>query len=96
METPEQALGKTIDREGKLGKVVGVIKDFNMTTLTTPISSLVMEIEPNAWTTLNIRFKNSNVTATIENIRKEWNLMFPEKSFQFNFLDEQLDGQYAN
>ena len=95
-ETPEQALGKTIDREGKLGKVVGVIKDFNMTTLTTPISSLVMEIEPNAWTTLNIRFKNSNVTATIENIRKEWNLMFPEKSFQFNFLDEQLDGQYAN
>jgi putative ABC transport system permease protein len=95
-ETPEKALGKTINREGKIGKVVGVIKDFNITALTTPISSLVMEVDPNQWNTLNIRFRNDDVTSTIEDIRKEWNLLFPEKSFQFNFLDQQLDSQYAN
>ncbi len=94
--TPEQALGKTLNREGKVGKVVGVIKDFNIAALTTPIASVVMEVDPNQWNTLNIRFKNENVTATIEDIKKEWNLLFPEKSFQFNFLDQQLDSQYAN
>ena len=95
-ETPEQAIGKTINREGKIGRVVGVIKDFNIAALTTPISSVILEVDPNQWSTLNIRFKNENVTATIEDIKKEWNLLFPEKSFEFNFLDQQLDAQYAN
>lgn len=95
-ETPEKAIGKTINREGKIGKVVGVIKDFNIAALTTPISAVILEVDPNQWNTLNIRFKNENVTATIEDIKKEWNLLFPEKSFEFNFLDQQLDAQYAN
>src|SRR5690349_2965333 len=28
-ESPEKAIGKTMNREGKIGKVIGVIKDFN-------------------------------------------------------------------
>ncbi|CAN5166771.1 ABC transporter permease [soil metagenome] len=94
--TPEQAIGKTMDREGKKGKIIGVIKDYNISSLTTPLSSVVMEIDPNQWSSLSVKFENDNVTATMEAIKKEWNLLFPEKSFQFTFLDEQLDQQYSN
>lgn len=95
-ETPEKALGKTIDREGKKGQVVGVIKDFNFADLTTAISALVMAIDRNQFNTLSIRFENANVEATITKLEQEWNRLFPEKAFEFTFLDEQLNQQYAN
>lgn len=95
-ETPEKALGKTIDREGKKGQVVGVIKDFNFADLTTAISALVMAIDRNQFNTLSIRFENANVEGTITKLEQEWNRLFPEKAFEFTFLDEQLDQQYAN
>jgi len=95
-ESPEKAIGKTINREGKIGKVVGVIKDINFTSLTTPVSPLVMEYDANQMNQLSIRFENSNVEQTLDKIEDKWNSMFPEKSFQFTFLDEQLNQQYAN
>lgn len=94
--TPEEAIGKTINREGKIGKVIGVVKDFNFTALTTPISGLVASLDPNQYNTLSIKFENDNVESTIEKIEKEWNMLFPEKAFQYSFLTEQLNQQYAN
>ncbi|NOS94645.1 MAG: FtsX-like permease family protein [Cyclobacteriaceae bacterium] len=95
-ETPEKALGKTIDREGKKGKVVGVIADFNFMSLTTAISPLVLSMDQNQFNTLSVRFENANVSGTIKTIEKEWNRIFPEKAFEFTFLDEQLNQQYSN
>lgn len=93
-DTPEGSLGKTINREGKQGKVVGVIRDFNFTSLTEPVSSMVLEISPNGYNTLSIKFQNANITTTLDKLESEWNKMFPEKTFQYTFLDEQLNNQY--
>jgi putative ABC transport system permease protein len=95
-ETPEKALGKTIDREGKKGKVIGVIKDFNFTSLTTPVSSIILEVDPDQFSTLSIKFTNANIVESIRRLESEWNKMFPEKTFQYTFLDEQLGQQYQN
>ncbi len=94
--TPEAALGKTINREGKEGRVIGVVNDFNFTALTTPVSSLILELNPQQFNNLSIRFKNQDVQATLEKLEKEWNTIFPEKAFEFNFLDQQLNQQYSN
>jgi putative ABC transport system permease protein len=95
-ETPEKAIGKTLNREGKIGKVVGVMKDINFTSLRSPVSAMVMEMNQNRWTSLSIRFDNVNITETITTLEQKWNAMFPEKSFQYTFLEEQLNQQYAN
>lgn len=95
-ETPEKALGKTINREGKNGKVIGVVKDFNFLSLTTGISALILSIDKNQFNTLSIQFENANVEKTISTIETEWNKIFPEKAFEFAFLDEQLNQQYDN
>ncbi len=95
-ETPEKALGKTINLEGKVGKVVGVLKDFHFTSLTTAVSALVMDVNPNQFNALSVRFENANIQSTLDKLELEWNRMFPEKSFEFNFLDEQINQQYSN
>ena len=94
--TPEQAIGKTINREGKEGRVIGVIKDFNFAALTTPISGLVASIDANQFNTLSIKFENRNITAVLKQIEKEWMAIFPEKAFEYTFLDQQLNEQYAS
>jgi putative ABC transport system permease protein len=95
-ETPEKALGKTIVREGKKGHVVGVIRDFNFSSLTTAISAMVLDIEPSHFNTLSVRFDHPDVQQSIEKLEASWNQMFPEKAFEFRFLDEQLQEQYEN
>ncbi|MEJ0033829.1 MAG: FtsX-like permease family protein [Bacteroidota bacterium] len=95
-ESPEKAIGKSINREGKIGRVVGVIKDINFTSLTTPVSPLILEYNANQMNQMSIRFENSNIDETINRIQATWNSMFPEKSFQYSFLDQQLDQQYQN
>lgn len=95
-ETPEKALGKTINLEGKEGKVIGVVKDFNFSSLTTPISALLMDIEPNQYSTLSVRFENTDIRSSIPEIETIWNETFPEKAFEYTFLDEQLASQYDN
>jgi len=94
-ESPDNALGKTINREGKKGKVIGVMKDFNFTSLTSPVSPVLLELNPNQFKALSIRFENDQVEETIGAIEAKWNALFPEKAFEFSFLDEQLDSQYA-
>jgi len=93
--TPEQALGKTINREGKKGKVIGVVKDFNFMSLTTPIASLALSIEPTQFNTLSIKFEGEG-KEVVKRLEAEWNTIFPEKAFEFSFLDEDLHEQYAN
>jgi putative ABC transport system permease protein len=56
---------------------------------------VIIELNPNQFNTLSIRFDNDQVERTITAIETKWNLMFPEKAFEFSFLDEELDDQYA-
>ncbi|MDN4164975.1 ABC transporter permease [Cytophagales bacterium LB-30] len=94
--SPAEAIGKTLNLEGKEGRVVGVVKDFALGSLTTAIPSLVMDINPSQYTLLSIRFDNADVPATLAKLEKEWRDIFPEKTFEYQFLDEQIDNQYAS
>jgi len=95
-ETPEKALGKTVNKEGKKGKVVGVVKDFNFASLTTPMSALVMDLNPDQFNTLSITFANTEGQSIIQQLEADWNKLFPEKAFEYSFLDESLQSQYSN
>lgn len=94
--TPENAIGKTIDKEGKKGTVVGVIKDFNFASLQTPMSALILDLNPDQFSTLTVRYSGSDAEAIVEQLRRDWNTVFPEKAFEFTHLDEQLRNQYLS
>ena len=94
--SPASAIGRTINREGKEGRVVGVISDFHFMSLTTPISAMVLDLDPNQCNSLSIRLARGNAPAIMARIEAEWKSLFPEKAFEYTYLEDRLQEQYLN
>ncbi|MBK7873706.1 MAG: ABC transporter permease [Saprospiraceae bacterium] len=95
-DSPEEAIGKNINREGKEGTVVGVIKDFNYQSLRFPITALIMDIAVPQFTTFSIRIQPDQTSKTLAFVESEWNKIFPERAFTYTFLDETLAQNFNN
>jgi putative ABC transport system permease protein len=92
--SPQEAIGKTINREGKKGKVVGVVKDFNYVSLQLPIESFLLDINPPLFNTFSIKVQSDNIPQTIDFLDNKWNEFFPEKAFSYTFLEEDINQAY--
>ncbi len=94
--TPEEALGKKIELEGKTGQVIGVVQDFHYTSLHSPIGSLVMGVSVPLFNTFSIRANGKNLSETITFLEQKWKEFFPQKAFEYDLLDEQLRQAYQS
>ncbi|GAB3963965.1 ABC transporter permease [Spirosoma terrae] len=93
-KSPDQALGKTVNLEGKQGKIIGVLKDFHNRSLQAPIEGLLMTIDQPMLNLFSIKIANENKSETIKAIQQEWDNYFPEKGFAFEFLDQSIAQLY--
>ena len=75
-------------------KIIGVIKDFNFTSLHSEIAPLIIYCDPNEIKQLLVRIKPGDISQTIKSLEVEWNKVAPEFPFDFSFLDEQINEQY--
>jgi putative ABC transport system permease protein len=93
--TPKQAIGKQIDWGlGKKGKVVGVVKDFNFSSLHSTIKPLIINILPDLYDCIAIRIKGGNITHTIAQIESTWKETATNSPFTYSFLDEDFANLY--
>jgi len=94
---PEKAIGKNFDwGRGKIGKVVGVVKDFHFNSLHQKVQPIVMHIMPNwGWySRLSVRMSTENPKATVEKLGAIWKSILPSYPFDYYFIDEAYDNQY--
>ena len=92
--SPEDAIGKQISREGKNGTVVGVVKDFHQTSLHQPILPVAMDVNASAFNTFSIKVDASDITSTLSSIENKWDQFFPQKVFEYTFLNESISNLY--
>ncbi len=94
----EEALGKKIkrpgDTSGKYFEVIGVVKDFHQKSLYNPIAPLILFYRSNL-NNVQVRMNPQNIPATVAYIEKSWKNIFPKLPFQYTFLDQDFDSQYA-
>lgn len=93
--TPQQAIGKTISKGDENGPVVGVVKDFNFTSLHNPIGPLVMMLSREFSKDFILRIDGKNMKATIANLQKVWNERIPGRPFTYHFLDDDYNKLYT-
>ncbi len=94
--SPEMAIGKSVSLEGKSGSVIGVIEDFNYAALNESVRPIVIDISVPAYNMFSIRIVSKGRAETIAATDRLWKSTYPDKSFDFSFLDENLESAYIN
>ena len=96
---PQKAIGKYIklwDDPTKNRQIVGVVKDFNLTSLKNPIDPVLMGSWKVFTKKLNIKIAPTNVRQTLAGIEKTWNSNFPEGMYEYQFLDKKIAAFYKD
>lgn len=91
----QEAIGKNINVEGKEGKIIGVVDDFNFVPLNNPMGPLVMHVSASSFSTFSIKIDSQNIPKTLTEIESVWNSFFPNETFANTFLDDQIDQAYV-
>ncbi|MBD2757032.1 ABC transporter permease [Spirosoma validum] len=89
-----EALGKSVNLEGKEGKIVGVLKDFHNQSLLDPIEGTLFTIDQPHLSLFSIKIQAQDKAETLKFIQQEWDKYFPEKGFSYQFLDQRLAQLY--
>ncbi len=94
----DEPIGKRIkfpgDTSGNYLEVVGVFKDFNQKSLYNPITPLLMFYGPNG-NVIQIKTEAAGIKSTITKVEAAWKKYFPNLPFEYKFLDEDFNSQYA-
>lgn len=96
--TPEEALGKRflIGFNGWKVEIVGVMADFNISSLHESIEPLILSpLERFQWEASIKLLPGDNLPETLAAIKLAWEENFPKDVYEFKFLDETIERYYA-
>lgn len=93
--TPEEAIGKKVDQQGKKGTIIGVAKDFHYRSLHDKIEPLLLTINKYPMSKLSIRIKSDDIRAVMSSLEEKWKSLTPGLPFAYSFLDQDFDRLYA-
>ena len=96
-ESPDAAIGKSMGiTPNRMGKIIGVVKDFHFESLHNKIKPFMMKIHPWEMDWICIRVRPNDIPETLSFIRGEWESFRPDNPFTFHFLDTGFDRLYAS
>jgi len=96
----DSPVDKTITYYGDIytdakGRIIGVVKDFNIHSLQQPIEPLIILLgRKSFFTYMLIRIKPEQITSTITFIEKTWSQFDTRHEFTWSFLDTVFESQY--
>ncbi|GAB2960643.1 ABC transporter permease [Hymenobacter coalescens] len=101
--TPQQALGQTVqwpiwnDKNPdslKVGKIIGVVKDFHYKSLYDRLEPAVLQIHPPAYWKVAVKLKPENIGSSVEGVKQVWARFSPDTPIEYRFLDDSFGQMY--
>lgn len=94
----DEPLGKRLKFPGDTSnhylEVVGVFKDFNQKSLYNPIAPLLLFYGPNS-NMIQLKINAADIHNSITKAETVWKKYFPQLPFEYKFLDQDFNSQYA-
>ncbi|MEL7120750.1 MAG: ABC transporter permease [Bacteroidota bacterium] len=91
----QDPIGKTMNGwNTDAGRVIGVVKNFNFSSLHDPIDPIVLFMHPMNLRNIIIKLNPGTTQEQISQIQKEWKTLAPAAPFEFSFLDENIQALY--
>ncbi|WP_213087015.1 ABC transporter permease [Chitinophaga agrisoli] len=94
--TPDEAIGKniTVNGDAYTYPIVGVVKDFHMSSLRDPLSAIVMTTLKRTYRTANIKITPGKTREALASMAAAWNKVFPDYVFEYRFIDQTVADYY--
>jgi len=74
-------------------RIVGVVRDFNFSSLRDNVTSLVFELSNNT-DALSVQINTTDIAGIIAQIKSKWQSVSPNMPFEYSFMDEEFDASY--
>ena len=91
------AIGRKIINVGNRDsqpEVIGIVKDFHHMNLKQSINPMILTLQPRAFNFIVARITPLEVSATLEHLETIWTEQFPNREFNYYFVDENFRQQY--
>ena len=92
---PNEAIGKQMRLWGMTAPIVGVVKDYHVTTLSQAIEPVAMFNLPQDFSTLGLRINGQSSASVLAELETIWQEIHEEYEFDYHFLDEQISEFYG-
>ena len=76
------------------GEVIGVIEDYNYANLKQSMAPLLITLNDGWEGQLAVRLRGDRILATIQQLHQRWQAQFPDKPFEYEFLDDSFNHTY--
>ncbi len=91
--TPQEAIGRTIEKS-VTGEVVGVVKDFNFSSLHDPIGPMLLFLGRDYSRNFIVRINGNDMQGTLGLLENVWKQRVSDRPFNYHFLDDAYDKLY--
>lgn len=78
------------------GTVIGVVRDFHFQSLHEPIQPLILALTKDRFNHILIKLETQNIADKIAAIEKTYKAFEPVYGFEFTFMEDRLNAQYAS
>ena len=89
-------IGTKVNLWGEDKTIIGVVKDFHISSLHEPIAPLVFRFAPGRTSTFMVKIAPRKERETIAQIQELYNKFNPGYLFEYKFLDEVYQAQYIS
>lgn len=91
--TAQQSIGRTIENRAT-GPIVGVVKDFNFSSLHDPIGPLLIFLGRDFSRNFMVRIKSDDMQGTLSRLEGLWKERIADRPFNYHFLDDDYNKLY--
>ena len=90
LKSAEDALGREFQYGNRMGRLVGVVKDFHFESMHQRIMPMVFfkSLNPQNYGNVSVKIAGENVAAALEHLDKTWRSFAPDIPYEYSFMDE--------
>ncbi|MCF8308892.1 MAG: ABC transporter permease [Bacteroidales bacterium] len=99
VDDPQKVIGTKYAMNGRdttySGRIIGVVKDFNVRPLRHEIRSLTLFPDRNWGGNISVKVADGQMSQALSHIEKTWKDMFPEIFYTYSIMEERVNHEYA-
>ena len=92
----ENPVGESLEFWQRKGTIIGVIKDFHISSLYETIDPLIIRLEPKDCWLLFVKLEAGQTEKALEGLEKAYSAFNPAYPFDYDFLDEEYEQRYQS